>query len=120
MAKHSGGSRKASWPEVRSALLLQLRWEDLTPDQYKSNTGGPGNPLAPPSWNRYAYAGNDPINFNDPTGQVRCSVTTVFTTLDPDNPGTIKTNAYVSCTSVGGAYYVSFYVDNYEGDWQSS
>jgi len=26
------------------------------------------NPLDPKSWNRYVYAGNDPIDFSDPTG----------------------------------------------------
>ena len=30
------------------------------------------DPLDPKSWNRYTYAGNDPINFNDLTGLVAC------------------------------------------------
>jgi RHS repeat-associated protein len=36
----------------------------LTPDPY----GGSAKPESPQSWNRYAYANNDPINDNDPTG----------------------------------------------------
>jgi RHS repeat-associated protein len=35
-----------------------------TPDPYMAS-GGPDDPQ---SWNRYAYAQNDPINFNDPSG----------------------------------------------------
>jgi RHS repeat-associated protein len=36
----------------------------LTPDPYMAS-GGPGDRQ---SWNRYAYAQNDPVNFNDPLG----------------------------------------------------
>jgi RHS repeat-associated protein len=39
-----------------------------SPDPYMAS-GGPG---APQSWNRYAYAENDPINWMDPQGLVRC------------------------------------------------
>jgi hypothetical protein len=35
-----------------------------TPDPY----GGSGHSRNPLSWNRYAYTGGDPINYNDPRG----------------------------------------------------
>ena len=35
---------------------------------------GTADPSDPQSWNRYAYVGGDPINFNDPTGRSRLSV----------------------------------------------
>jgi RHS repeat-associated protein len=37
----------------------------LTPDRLIMSAADPKNPG---SWNRYAYAGNDPVNHNDPTG----------------------------------------------------
>ncbi|MBZ5570209.1 MAG: hypothetical protein LAN64_20510 [Acidobacteriia bacterium] len=43
----------------------------VSPDPYKSNTGEPGDPADPGSWNRYAYVGNDPVNFHDLSGQNR-------------------------------------------------
>jgi RHS repeat-associated protein len=41
----------------------------LSADQYQANTGGPGDPQ---SWNRYAYAGGDPVNRLDPSGLMSC------------------------------------------------
>jgi RHS repeat-associated protein len=41
-----------------------------TPDRYKASAG----PADPGSWNRYAYVGNDPANFGDPTGEERNSI----------------------------------------------
>jgi len=40
----------------------------LTTDPYKAS-GGPANPQG---LNRYTYAQNDPVNFRDPTGLLRC------------------------------------------------
>jgi RHS repeat-associated protein len=40
----------------------------MTPDPY-SGSGGPSDPQ---SWNRYAYAGGDPVNLSDPSGLIAC------------------------------------------------
>jgi RHS repeat-associated protein len=40
----------------------------LSADPYRVNNGGPGDPGAPGSWNRYVYALGNPINFYDPFG----------------------------------------------------
>src|SRR5581483_7553668 len=39
----------------------------LTPDPYRASAA----PENPQSWNRYAYVGNDPVNWNDPRGLER-------------------------------------------------
>jgi len=39
-----------------------------TPDPYQANTGGPGDPEDPQSWNRYSYVTNDPLNYRDSAG----------------------------------------------------
>jgi RHS repeat-associated protein len=41
----------------------------LTPDPYRATATSPSDPGHPQSWNRYAYALNDPVNYFDPTGQ---------------------------------------------------
>jgi RHS repeat-associated protein len=43
----------------------------ISPDPYMSNSGGPGDPTDPGSWNRYSYVTRDPINYYDPNGTVR-------------------------------------------------
>ncbi len=53
-----------------NAYYARNRWYDsamgrfTTPDPY----GGSATLTNPNSWNRYAYAGNDPVNFTDPSG----------------------------------------------------
>jgi RHS repeat-associated protein len=61
----------ATYEATQSGLLYaKNRYYDpargrfTTPDPY----GGSGNPANPSSWNRYTYAGNDPINLYDPSG----------------------------------------------------
>ena len=46
----------------------------MTPDPYRANGGGPGNPRSPQSWNKYAYSLGDPINNLDPRGLLTESV----------------------------------------------
>jgi RHS repeat-associated protein len=44
----------------------------LSPDPYRANNGGPGDPADPQSWNRYAYVEGDPVNSNDSSGLMMC------------------------------------------------
>jgi RHS repeat-associated protein len=41
-------------------------------DPSGSTATAPSDSSVPQSWNRYAYAGSDPINSNDPTGLDTC------------------------------------------------
>ena len=46
-------------------------WGRFTsPDPYQAS----GGPADPGSWNRYAYVGGDPVNYNDPSGLASCNV----------------------------------------------
>jgi RHS repeat-associated protein len=40
----------------------------MTPDPYRANAGGPGDPANPGTWNKYAYVAGDPVNRFDRTG----------------------------------------------------
>jgi RHS repeat-associated protein len=44
----------------------------MTPDPYRSNAGGAGDPADPGSWNRYTYTRGDPVNRADPAGTSDC------------------------------------------------
>ena len=44
----------------------------LTPDPYSANTGGPGDPASPYSWNHYLYGADDPVGNTDPFGTTTC------------------------------------------------
>ena len=70
-----------------------------TADPYRASAGAKD----PGSWNRYAYAGGDPINYNDPRGLARCHVVG-WTTTRPDSDDALKevTTAEIQCTSAGG------------------
>jgi hypothetical protein len=59
----------------------------LTPDPYKAGSGS-GDPANPQSWNRYAYAGGDPINGNDPQGLQTCK----FNGEEDYQPGCLGAN----------------------------
>ena len=76
----------------------------MSPDPYKQS----GGPTSPGSWNRYAYVGDDPINYNDPAGLASCKVVGTFTTnSDPDSGLTPVTQAEIQCTSIAGTGFVS-------------
>jgi hypothetical protein len=73
----------------------------LSPDPYRANNGGPGNPKDPESWNRYAYVESDLINFNDPGGLTNCG-TSYGTTTAPDGTVTFTVTAYECTGATGG------------------
>ena len=74
-----------------------------SPDPYMAS----GGPSEPGSWNRYAYAGGDPINYNDPSGRARCNVVMVSTTYPDSNDGmTASTTVGMWCYSAGGSQSV--------------
>ena len=55
-----------------------------SPDPYQAS----GGPATPGSWNRYAYASGDSVNFNDPKGLASClvgAITTVFNGVGSTN-----------------------------------
>ena len=63
----------------------------------------------PGSWNRYAYAQGDPVNFNDPAGRARCMVTGNMTRHDnPDNALDPVEYAEIQCQSEYG-YVVQWF-----------
>jgi hypothetical protein len=49
---------------------------------YQTNHGGADDLTDPRSWNRYVYAGSDPVNYYDHTG-----LPYEFTNGDPEDPG---------------------------------
>ena len=51
------------------------RYYDSTKGRFWTpDPGGSANLSDPGSWNKYAYAGGDPVNFNDPAGAAECYV----------------------------------------------
>ena len=62
------GETSLDYADQRYHLPGQGRF--MTPDPYMAS----GGPADPGSWNRYAYAGGDPVNHKDPTGQDWCWV----------------------------------------------
>jgi RHS repeat-associated protein len=83
------GLERTSTPDGRQKFATYFRdgqvngtWEDYADQRYYNpyigsfwspDPGGMATADAkdPTSWNRYAYAGGDPVNFVDPTGQYR-------------------------------------------------
>jgi RHS repeat-associated protein len=41
---------------------------------YTPDPNGSADPQNPITWNKYIYANDDPVNFNDPTGRLPCTV----------------------------------------------
>jgi RHS repeat-associated protein len=94
------GLERTSTPDGRQKFATYFRdgqvngtWEDYADQRYYNPYIGsfwspdPGgmataDPKDPTSWNRYAYAGDDPVNFGDPTGRYR-----VDCDGDPDDFG---------------------------------
>jgi RHS repeat-associated protein len=82
------------------------------------------NPLNPQSWNMYAYANRDPVNFNDPSGNDGCAVETGFCYTPYPGFGTFQSDPIVAAglggdqpgpiwevgigTDAGGSYLTAF------------
>ena len=62
--------------------FAQARYQSATQGRFTSPDpfGGSMTTASPQSFNRYAYVGNDPLNFTDPTGDARF---VTFSCLDP-------------------------------------
>jgi RHS repeat-associated protein len=65
---HRDAGTGLDYADQRYYSSIQGRF--LSPDPYQSS----GGPADPQSWNRYAYVLNDPINYNDPTGEIAVTV----------------------------------------------
>ena len=63
---------RRGWITLATVTTFQERGDSLTPDPYKSNGGGVGDPTNPVSWNKYAYALGDPVRYRDPHGLFSC------------------------------------------------
>jgi RHS repeat-associated protein len=77
----------------------------MTPDPYKGNGGGPGDPNNPQSWNPYAYTTGDPVNYFDPTGL--CQTATyyengVYTGSDIDTSDCVPNGWSIAGVSILG------------------
>ena len=64
----------------------------LTPDPYQATDSGANNPADPGSWNRYAYAGNDPVNWYDPSGLYQCPPGTFCISWTPPDGITVPSS----------------------------
>jgi len=83
------------------------------PDPYKAS----GSAKDPGSWNRYSYAGGDPINFNDPRGLAKCHVVGTLTTRsNPDDGLAEYSTAEIQCTSAYGNITWDFNGVPFNGD----
>jgi RHS repeat-associated protein len=76
----------------------------MSADPYMATASGANNPADPGSWNRYAYALNDPVKFNDPSGLGACD------SAEGPATGMIMVNG----TCVPGALF-SLALDNFSG-----
>ena len=77
------------------------RWYSSTSGRFTSADPymASGGPADPGSWNRYAYVGGDPVNYDDPQGLAKCYVVGKYWLEDPFAP---ETTFEVWCTSDGG------------------
>lgn len=52
---------------------MKARWYDPAIGRFISPDTIVPNPTNPQSFNRYSYVDNNPVNFSDPTGHIKCS-----------------------------------------------
>jgi RHS repeat-associated protein len=56
------------WDDAAQLIFLRARYYDPSSGRFLTVDPVDGDPSDPQSYNSYAYAGNDPVNRNDPTG----------------------------------------------------
>jgi len=78
----------------------------MTPDPYMATASSANNPADPQSWNRYAYALNDPVNRFDPKG--------LYAPMLVDGPGDGTGTIWGGI----GSYSFYSYLPEYPG-WQT-
>ncbi len=81
----------------------------MTPDPYQGNSGGPGDPSDPQSWNKYAYTRGDPVNRYDPWGTQdcppgqNCTYSGPLPPSAPNGQGDLGDTTYGGSPGVGGS-----------------
>jgi RHS repeat-associated protein len=90
----------SSW-DYADQQYYQSSWGRFTsPDPYKASA----STTTPHSWNRYVYAENDPVNFNDQSRLATCDVVSIV-----DDQSGVRAELY--CRSEGGTVSYQDWID---------
>jgi RHS repeat-associated protein len=92
----------------------------MSPDRYHSS----GGPTDPQSWNRYAYVGNDPINYTDVSGRQRQAPgdgdPCVHDPTDPDDNCAGDDDGVIDTFAPSGNVYVTNFSSDMADDNQKT
>jgi RHS repeat-associated protein len=94
--KFTGHERDYAWgmgaEDPHSIDDMHARYESPSLGRFLAVDPVDGAPGSPQSWNHYAYVGNNPLNFNDPSGMESSAITcnddgcSITVTPDPEPP----------------------------------